>query len=223
VTSLTRIAAAAMLIGLASASSRAGYVVELTQEESDVVATGSGYIDTSGLTLVGQNTSTPTNIWPASGFINAGPTTSVPLDFYAGPIVGPTTFGSGVTTFANSGSGDSIEIIGASVPFEMPILLCRETTFPTRPCRTPPHIAARPSVASARRRVATNGGGEAGRTRDWQASAAGFRSVRADSEITAPRPSATSIHAIRGCPLQSRPDVANPLGLCPLSAHLRHS
>jgi hypothetical protein len=121
-TFLTRIAGAAMLIGLSGASAHAGYVVELTQEESDVVATGSGHMDTSGLTLVGQNTSVPADIWPASGFINTGPTTSVPLDFYAGPIAGPMTFGSGIGTFANSGSADSVEIIGASVPFGMPML-----------------------------------------------------------------------------------------------------
>jgi hypothetical protein len=44
---------AAMLIGLSATSAQAGYVVDLTQQGSNVVATGSGAIDLSGLTFSG--------------------------------------------------------------------------------------------------------------------------------------------------------------------------
>ena len=42
----------AILIGLSAPSAQAGYVVDLTQVGSDVVATGSGAIDLTGLTFV---------------------------------------------------------------------------------------------------------------------------------------------------------------------------
>jgi hypothetical protein len=41
-----------MLIGLSAPSAEAGYVVDLTQEGADVVATGNGEIDLTGLTFV---------------------------------------------------------------------------------------------------------------------------------------------------------------------------
>ena len=43
---------AAMLIGLSAPSAQAGYVVTLTQEGGDVVATGMGLIDLTGLSFV---------------------------------------------------------------------------------------------------------------------------------------------------------------------------
>ena len=43
---------AAMLIGLSAPSAEAGYIVDLTQQGADVVATGSGAIDLTGLTFV---------------------------------------------------------------------------------------------------------------------------------------------------------------------------
>jgi hypothetical protein len=42
---------AAMLIGLSALSAQAGYVVDLTQVGSNVVASGSGAVDLSGLTF----------------------------------------------------------------------------------------------------------------------------------------------------------------------------
>ena len=62
---------AAMLIGLYAPSAQAGYVVDLTQQGSNVVATGSGPIDLTGLTFDG----TPlagTFIYPALGAIVTG-------------------------------------------------------------------------------------------------------------------------------------------------------
>jgi hypothetical protein len=43
---------AAMLVGLSALSAQAGYVVDLTQVGSDVVASGSGAIELSGLTFL---------------------------------------------------------------------------------------------------------------------------------------------------------------------------
>ena len=45
---------AAMLIGLSAPSAQAGYVVDLTQQGSNVVASGSGAIDLTGLFFLGS-------------------------------------------------------------------------------------------------------------------------------------------------------------------------
>jgi len=103
-------AAIALLIGsgLTAPSAKAGYVVDLTQVGSDVVTSGSGAIDLSGLTffnLIGVNLS---QIEPAEGIILTGPMFSLG-DQYTG-ITGPPSFGGGSIAFASSGSGDLVGI-----------------------------------------------------------------------------------------------------------------
>ena len=65
---------AAMLIGLSAPSAQAGYVVDLTQEGSNVVATGSGTIDLTGLSFRLTTTDVSAFIAPSTGGIFAGPT-----------------------------------------------------------------------------------------------------------------------------------------------------
>jgi hypothetical protein len=99
----------AMLIGLCAPSARAGYIVDLTQRGGDVVATGSGSIDLTGLTLSGESIALFA-LFPAGGHIITGPTTFLARDNYTG-FTGPTSFGSGAPTFANNGTGDSVGIL----------------------------------------------------------------------------------------------------------------
>jgi len=89
---------------------RAGYIVTLDQVGSDVVATGSGAIDLSGLTFIGTdfggNTIGPDNaliLIGADGF----------FDDYAGfnVITGPTSFGTGANP-THGGTGDHVGING---------------------------------------------------------------------------------------------------------------
>jgi hypothetical protein len=80
---------------------------------SDVVATGSGTIDLTGLSFAGQGNGIAA-ITPSDGIITTGPTSLVPTDVYEG-ITGPTSFGSGGVTFTDSGSGDLVEIVGGGV------------------------------------------------------------------------------------------------------------
>jgi hypothetical protein len=97
---------AAMLIGLFAPSAQAGYVVDLTQQGGNVVATGSGPIDLTGLTF---DVSSPQSIliFPAFGSIATGVTATA--DLYAG-ITGPANFGSGILTFASSDTGDLVGV-----------------------------------------------------------------------------------------------------------------
>jgi hypothetical protein len=99
---------AGMLIGcgLSASPAQAGYIVKLTQQGSNVVASGSGTIDLNGLTSVGALTGGAAII-PATGIILTGPATSGTFDAYAG-FIGPTNFGSGRGAFATTGTGDFV-------------------------------------------------------------------------------------------------------------------
>lgn len=83
----------------------------LLQEGSDVVATGSGTINTADLDLVLMGGSSAGLIFPMDAIIYTGP--SEIIDAYAGAIAGPTSFGSGPGGFANA---DSEDLVGISEP-----------------------------------------------------------------------------------------------------------
>jgi hypothetical protein len=91
----------------------AGFTVTLMQQGSNVVATGSGALDLTGLTLRTTEVSYSFMI-PAGSQINTGPAfpNYVPIDVYGGNITGPTNFGPGDFTFADNGSGDVVGLLG---------------------------------------------------------------------------------------------------------------
>ena len=103
---------AAMLIGLSALSARAGYVVDLTQQGSDVVATGSGPIDLTGLTFFSADNFSGPELTPNGGDdpfnmdILTGPR-GQPFDIYTG-LTGPASFGSGGGAGGDSASGDFV-------------------------------------------------------------------------------------------------------------------
>jgi len=101
----------AIVIGwlLSVRPAEAGYTVTLQEVGPDVVATGSGAINLTGLTF---DTSAFVNseMRPSPATILTGPTTSSSVDLYTEPG-GPTSFGSsGFFTLASSGSGDMVGI-----------------------------------------------------------------------------------------------------------------
>jgi hypothetical protein len=98
---------AAERLGLTAPSAKAGYVVDLTQVGSNVVATGSGPIDLTGLSFFGA-ASAGAFIIPSFGRTYTGPLFST-VDLYTG-ITGPANFGSGGFTFPDSGSGDFVGV-----------------------------------------------------------------------------------------------------------------
>jgi|SRR5665213_1041643 len=93
--------------GLCDAPAQAGYVVDLTQQGANVVATGSGAIDLTGLSLLYQ-TEDVGFIAPDFATIFTGPANSTLDNYYTG-VTGPTSFGSGAVGIAASGgSGDIV-------------------------------------------------------------------------------------------------------------------
>jgi hypothetical protein len=89
----------------------AAYIVTLEQVGSNVVATGSGSIDTTDLSFSASGFS-PAGIIPNNGTISTGSKSLDPVNLYLG-ITGPVSFGSGITTIADSGSGDKVQVEGA--------------------------------------------------------------------------------------------------------------
>jgi len=106
---LVRAASASMLI--TGAPAQAGYVVSLQQVGPNVVATGNGAIDLTGLKfLESMNVPAPL-ISPFSATIYTSAPPEGVADFYTG-ATGPKNFGTGFTTHTDSGSGDLVGIDG---------------------------------------------------------------------------------------------------------------
>jgi hypothetical protein len=89
------------------------YTITLEQMGPNVVATGSGAINLTGLSFVTSQVGQGGNgVIPNLGVIIIGPGTSgLGVDLYTG-FTGPTAFGSGGSHPANTGSGDLVAIAG---------------------------------------------------------------------------------------------------------------
>lgn len=96
--------------GLSVRPAQATYIVTLEQFGSNVVATGSGAIDLTGLSFSNQLSPVFAALAPNHGEITTGQPGS-PVDVYVG-FTGPTAFGSGSGTLATGGSGDFVGIVG---------------------------------------------------------------------------------------------------------------
>ena len=109
----TLICAASAGLLITGSHVQAGYIVTLTQVGSNVVATGSGPIDLTGLTGDGSfNAVTNPNISGDPASVTMGPL-GAHASVYTGsvPFSGPSTIGSGLGTNANFGSGDPVQIV----------------------------------------------------------------------------------------------------------------
>jgi PEP-CTERM motif len=99
----------ALLLGssLFASPAQAGYVVTLQEVGSDVVATGGGPIDLTGLggDLLALAAAA---IVPSAGLISTGSPIFEGATAHSGFITGPASFGSGGETFADSGTGDKV-------------------------------------------------------------------------------------------------------------------
>jgi hypothetical protein len=97
--------------GFSVRPAQAGYLVTLGQVGANVVATGNGAIDLTGLNFFGS-TIEGADIQPFFATIRTG--ASAPVDIYTG-ATGPKNFGSGFYTPADSSSGDSVAISGSAL------------------------------------------------------------------------------------------------------------
>jgi hypothetical protein len=110
--------AGGMLLGvsLSPAPAEAGYVVTLEQQGNNVVASGSGEIDLTGLTFEATlGSGFALSVDPQSFDLVTGPggsQSNVSGNVYSGSFFGPTFFGGGSQTLASSGSGDLVGFFG---------------------------------------------------------------------------------------------------------------
>jgi hypothetical protein len=111
----------AVLMGyvLSAPSAQADYMVTLTEQSGNVVASGSGTLDVTDLTLF-SNSGSGGFIAPASGVMVTGTPGNVGVvtNRYSG-ITGPTSFGTNIAgpfVDANSGSGDLVAIDNNDTP-----------------------------------------------------------------------------------------------------------
>ena len=141
---------AALLIGLCTPSARAGYVVDLTQQGSNVVATGSGTINLGDLTFSISEPGFP-EIFPSLPGISLGADGEIDVYGFATPP--PTNFGSGGGVFADTGSGD---LTIAAEDGEISVPAGYVSGSPSQAARSG---TVRPSIASALRPAFTNGRG----------------------------------------------------------------
>ncbi len=95
--------------GLSAQLAQAGYIVTLQQIGLNVLATGSGPIDLTGLTG-GSSVAFVPGITGSSASIRTG-AFGANADSYTG-FSGPTSFGSGFGTSASSGSGNIVGVAG---------------------------------------------------------------------------------------------------------------
>jgi PEP-CTERM motif-containing protein len=95
----------ALLVGATVSGHASPYVVTIEQVGSNVVASGSGAIDLTGLTFIDPEANSVFVIPDLPDIITGSVGT---IDLYEGKISGPTNFGSGHFTSASSGSGDGV-------------------------------------------------------------------------------------------------------------------
>jgi hypothetical protein len=94
-----------------SASAQAGFILTLQQVGSDVVATGSGALNVSGLSLSNAGFISSARMNPSSDLIALNGGFDRELFSIAGP---PQTFGTGGFTFASSSSGSTVGLLNGS-------------------------------------------------------------------------------------------------------------
>ena len=115
---LLSVLAGCLLVGGTTAATYASpYVVDLYQSGANVVASGSGEIDLTGLTRQSPSSTGGAGILPSTAIIYLG--LAGPADNYVS-MTGPTSFGPGGVTVATAGTGDAVGVQNGyylSVPF----------------------------------------------------------------------------------------------------------
>lgn len=116
---LTCALASLILALLVSAGdARAGTVITFEQVGTNVVETGSGAIDLTGLTF-GGTTSGDAGTVPSLATTVLGPPSNTADSYYKG-VTGPSSFGTGTESFPNTGTGDRFGVSGALERLEVP-------------------------------------------------------------------------------------------------------
>lgn len=105
------LAAASAMAVLAPAAQATPYVLTFTQQGNNVVASGSGAFNLSGLTSAHTQVCAPALVLSGTASVQTGQCEFGEAGFYG--LQGPTSFGNSFSvSFADSSSGESVGIIG---------------------------------------------------------------------------------------------------------------
>jgi hypothetical protein len=115
-----RCAVAALLFGLAATQSHAAFVVTMQQVGSDVVATGSGTINTGALTFENLGDGGNDYVIPEHDDMLVGQP-GVFTSQYNADIDGPANFGDGSVTQSPTGTGDELIFTGTNGSIFLPL------------------------------------------------------------------------------------------------------
>lgn len=107
-------------IGLAAmcAPAQAAYVIDIREVGSDLVVTGEGSFDLTGLTFAGAGVGLA-ELGPALAVVSVGPSGHPAVDIYGG-LSGPTSFGSGGQEHPQMTSGPPVELVGFNAELLVP-------------------------------------------------------------------------------------------------------
>ncbi len=106
---LHRVVVAAVVIGaVAAGRSEASLLVTVTESGGDVVFSGGGTLDLTGLSFLASGSGQP-GIKPSTAYFKLGPASLTGEDVYFG-VTSPSDFGTGGPTPASSGSGDNFGV-----------------------------------------------------------------------------------------------------------------
>jgi len=104
---------------LSAAPSQAAYVLTVSQVGADVVTTGSGSLDLSGLSVF-ANASASSFFNPYAAIARTGQTGDVDVTVYTG-VTGPKSFGEGRSfIYSNFGTGSRVAILGSTPALMVP-------------------------------------------------------------------------------------------------------
>lgn len=106
---------------VACISSHAAYTINISQVGLDVIASGSGSINTSGLPLVASATYPLVHGNMALLYIGGAPPGGSAIEVSSGgSVVGPTSFGTSLFIYSDAASGRLVGIIGAEQKLFVP-------------------------------------------------------------------------------------------------------
>ncbi len=116
---LTTCSASLMLAGaILATEANAAYTVTVSQVGANVVASGSGSLNVTDLTISLSAIGIASGyVWPSynipGSLLMTAPVAAATLDLYSGGS-GPVTFGAGLQVFANDGSGSAVGLVAGS-------------------------------------------------------------------------------------------------------------
>jgi hypothetical protein len=108
---IAALAASFLLCAVTSERAKAEFIVNVEQVGPNVMVTGSGTLDLSGLTK-DESFGSSALINPSQGLVSFGPNPGVNVDAYFG-FTGPLAIGPGFETLASTSSGDAVGIIAS--------------------------------------------------------------------------------------------------------------